>query len=277
MRIDAHQHFWHYTPERDTWISGEMAVLRRDFLPSDLAPLLEKHGFDGCVAVQADQSEEETQFLLSLASGYPFIKGVVGWIDLAAPDLEKKLEKYQQHTKLKGFRQIWQHGQPRDLMLSPPIKKGIGQLAKFDVTYDLLIFPDQLPFCTQLAAQFPAQKFVVDHLAKPAIRSRQMEDWKTGIKAMAHYPQVSCKLSGMVTEAAWKGWTEADFRPYMDVVMEAFGIDRILFGSDWPVCLLAASYADVCKIAESYFSGFTADEKNKLFGGNAVRFYNLSA
>ena len=178
MRIDAHQHFWLYHPVRDAWITGDIAVLQKDFLPAGLQPVLQSNGFDGCVAVQADQSEEETTFLLSLADENNFIKGVVGWIDLAAANLEERLAYYQPFEKLKGFRQIWQHEPQRDRMLQPAIKQGIRALSRFDFTYDLLVFSDQLPFCTELVALFPEQKFVLDHLAKPKIKAQEIEEWQ---------------------------------------------------------------------------------------------------
>lgn len=276
MRIDAHQHFWQYNPVRDAWITDDMAALQQDFLPDNLQPILQSHGFDGCVAVQADQSEEETAFLLSLAEKNSFIKGVVGWIDLAAANLEERLAHYRQFEKLKGFRQVWQHAPQRDLMLQPAIKQGIGALSRFGFTYDLLVFPDQLPFCTELVALFPGQPFVLDHLAKPPIKEQKIGDWQKDLLQLAQHRNVSCKVSGLVTEAAWNQWKKDDFRPYLDAVVEAFGTDRLLFGSDWPVCLLAASYTEVVQLVEDYFSSFTQHEKQNIFGGNAVRFYNLS-
>jgi L-fuconolactonase len=275
MRIDAHQHFWQFDPVRDSWITNEMTVLQRDFLPADLEPLLVQHGFDGCVAVQADQSETETNFLIQLAKANDFIKGVVGWIDLQSEQIAERLAYYKQFAIVKGFRHILQGESQRDLMLHPRFKKGIEALQQFGFTYDILIFPDQLTFSKELVGQFPQQKFVIDHLAKPYIKNQKVNQWKSDFEQIAQYDNVYCKISGLVTEADWQKWKVEDFRPYLDVVVEAFGIDRILFGSDWPVCLLAASYESALSIVLDYFSSFTIEEQQKFFGRNAVQFYNL--
>jgi L-fuconolactonase len=274
-RIDAHQHFWKYDPVRDSWITEDMATIRRDFLPRDLEPLLKENGIDGCVAVQADQSEQETLFLLDLAEKYPFIRGVVGWIDLQAPNVDERLEYYSSFKKLKGFRHILQGEQCRDLMLKVSFKRGIAGLQRYGFTYDILIFPDELGYAKELAAAFPLQKFVVDHLAKPPIKSGKIEEWKEGIKALAAQENVWCKISGFVTEGDWAGWKPADFIPYFETVVNALGIDRILFGSDWPVCLVAAEYKEVFDTVKNYFSSYTSGEQNKFLGQNAIQFYNL--
>ena len=275
MRVDAHQHFWKFDPVRDRWITEDMAVIKKDFMPKDLQPLLEQNGFDGCVAVQADQSEEETSFLVGLASDFSFIRGVVGWVDLQAEDIAERLQQFSRHKIIKGFRHVLQAETQRDLMLSPKFINGIALLKTFDFTYDILIFPDQLIYSKNLVAQFPEQKFVIDHLAKPHIKKKEIKEWTSDIESIAKLPNVWCKLSGMVTEADWKGWQKEDFRPYMDVVVNAFGIDKIMFGSDWPVCQVAASYSEVVEIAKDYFSTFSNDEQEKVFGGNAASFYNL--
>ncbi|HEY0039549.1 MAG TPA: amidohydrolase family protein [Flavisolibacter sp.] len=275
MRVDAHQHFWKFNPVRDSWITEDMAVIQKDFMPEDLQPLLEKNGFDGCVAVQADQSEEETSFLVGLASDFSFIRGVVGWVDLQAEDIAERLQQFSRHKIIKGFRHVLQGETQRDLMLSPKFINGIALLKTFDFTYDILIFPDQLIYSKNLVAQFPEQKFVIDHLAKPHIKKKEIKEWTSDIESIAKLPNVWCKLSGIVTEADWKGWQKEDFRPYMDVVVNAFGIDKIMFGSDWPVCQVAASYSEVVEIAKDYFSTFSNDEQEKVFGGNASSFYNL--
>ena len=275
MRVDAHQHFWKFDPVRDRWITEDMAVIKKDFMPKDLQPLLEQNGFDGCVAVQADQSEEETSFLVGLASDFSFIRGVVGWVDLQAEDIAERLQQFSRHKIIKGFRHVLQAETQRDLMLSPKFINGIALLKTFDFTYDILIFPDQLIYSKNLVAQFPEQKFVIDHLAKPHIKKKEIKEWTSDIESIAKLPNVWCKLSGIVTEADWKGWQKEDFRPYMDVVVNAFGIDKIMFGSDWPVCQVAASYSEVVEIAKDYFSTFSNDEQEKVFGGNASSFYNL--
>jgi len=275
MRVDAHQHFWQFDPVRDSWITDDMRVIQKDFMPSDLEPVLNEIGFDGCVAVQADQTEEQTNFLVRLAEQNPFIKGVVGWVDLQAENITERLEHFSQYKIIKGFRHVLQGEPQRDLMLSPAFVRGTKALKEFDFTYDILIFPDQLIYSKNLAAQFPEQKFVIDHLAKPSIKKKEIKEWTLDIESIAKLPNVYCKLSGMVTEADWKAWRKDDFRPYMDVIVENFGVDRILFGSDWPVCLVAASYKEVVNIVQDYFSSFSADEQAKVFGGNAVSFYNL--
>jgi L-fuconolactonase len=275
-RIDAHQHFWKYDPIRDAWIGPDMTAIRKDFMPDDLEPILRKEDFDGSVLVQVDPSEDENDFQLANANGHDFIKGVVGWVNLQDPQVEEKLEKYRRHKKLKGFRHILQGEKDRALMLRPSFKQGIGLLRKFGYTYDILIFPDQLGYTREFVAAFPDQLFIIDHMAKPHIRDRMITDeWKEAIHAVAAYPNVYCKISGIVTEADWYHWKPEHFRPYLDTVVEAFGMDRVVFGSDWPVCLVAASYQQVLQIVTDYFASFSKDEQDAFFGGNAIKFYNL--
>ena len=275
MRIDAHQHFWKFDPVKDAWITDNMSVIRKDFLPADLEPLLTENHFNGCVAVQADQSEAETDFLIQLAAENDFIKGVVGWIDLRAANVKERLEQYRQFEIVKGFRHILQGEEQRDLMLQPDFKNGIAALQSFNLSYDILIYPDQILFAKQLVAFFPEQKFVLDHLAKPYIKFKKIEQWKNDLQAIAQHENVYCKLSGMTTEADWQQWQNEDLKPYIDIAVEAFGINRILFGSDWPVCLLAANYKETVGIVQHYFSSFSKNEQSKVFGQNAVEFYNL--
>jgi L-fuconolactonase len=275
MRIDSHQHFWKYHPVKDAWITDEMKVIQREFLPADLLPLLEKNNIDGCVAVQADQSEEETHFLLELATENDFIKGVVGWIDLRAENLEARLEYFSQYKKLKGFRHIVQAEPEDDFMLQEDFCNGISKLAKYNFTYDLLIFPKHLRYATVLAKRFPQQAFVIDHLAKPNFKEADFVEWEKGIREIAACPNVMCKVSGLVTGADWNNWATSDFTYCLDVVTEVFGVSRLLFGSDWPVSLLAASYGESCDIVEHYFSKFPKIEQDKLWGGNAIEFYHL--
>ena len=276
VKIDAHQHFWQYDPIRDSWITEEMAVIRRDFLPDDLQPLLEQHGFDGCVVVQSDQSPAENRFQLGHAQAHDFIKGVVGWVDLWAEDVAEQLAALQQYPKLKGFRAILQGAADPALMLQPAFKRGIGQLRPFGYTYDILIYANQLQYLPELVAAFPDQPFVVDHLAKPDIKNQDIARWRREITALAAHENVYCKVSGLVTEADWRNWKKADFRPYLDTIVAAFGTDRLLYGSDWPVCLLAGSYTQVLDLVQNYFAAFSQQEQNQIFGGNAVKFYNLS-
>jgi L-fuconolactonase len=275
LKIDAHQHFWNYDPVRDNWITNEMSVIRKDFLPEDLQPILEENGFDGCIVVQVDQSEKETHFLLELANKKDCIKGVVGWVDLQSENIEERLAYFKAFEKLKGFRHILQGEKDRAYMLKPGFTRGINALKQFNYTYDILIFPDQLQHTKKFVESFPDQKFVIDHLAKPYIKDKKIAGWKEDIQQVAQYKNVYCKISGMVTEAGWQSWEEKDFIPYMDVVVNAFGSDRIMYGSDWPVCLLAAGYNEVVSIVKNYFSSFTQNEQDNFFGQNAIKFYNL--
>ncbi len=273
--IDAHQHFWKYHPVRDHWISDKMDILKRDFLPDHLAPLLRDNNMSGCIAVQANETDEETIFLLDLAAKFDFIKGVVGWIDLESPDIERKLETYAKDRKLKGFRHMLQSQQQRDGMLRPAFIRGIGLLEQYNFTYDFIILPDQLPYAATLAAAFPTQRFVIDHLAKPAIKTGDIHQWKTAMLRIAKCKNVYCKLSGLVTEADWHNWKKEALYPYFDFIVKTFGTDRIMFGSDWPVCLLAAGYDEVTDLALHYFSAFSETEQRLFFQQNAERFYHL--
>jgi L-fuconolactonase len=276
LRIDSHQHFWNFDAEKFDWITEEMSSIKKDFLPVDLKPILQKNDLDGCVTIQVQQSEEENIFLLKTAWGNDFIKAVVGWVDLQSENVEDRLAYYKQFERLKGFRHILQGEKKRDLMLSPDFKRGIRLLSKYNFTYDVLIFPDQLVFAKELVREYPEQKFVIDHLAKPYIKDGKIEKWKKDIKAIGAFENVYCKISGMVTEADWKNWTKEDFFPYLDIVINSFGTDRVMYGSDWPVCLVAASYEQAVTIVREYFSSFSKNEQDLFFGGNAVKFYNLN-
>ncbi len=275
QRIDSHQHFWQFNPVRDSWITEEMAVIQRDFLPEDLEPVLKENCIDGCVVVQSDQSEAENTYQLANAGKHDFIKGIVGWVDFWAEDVEERLSALKQYPKLKGFRYVLQGAEDPAIMLHPAFMRGISKLRQFGYTYDVLIFPNQLKPVREFVAAFPDQPFVVDHLAKPDIRGGKIEEWKKDMLAVAANENTYCKISGMVTEADWQNWKKEDFRPYLDVIVEAFGTKRIMFGSDWPVCLVAASYKEVLGIVEDYFSSFTAHERELFFGGNATTFYKL--
>jgi L-fuconolactonase len=274
--IDAHQHFWKYNPQRDGWITEDMKKLQQDWMPVDIENIFKQNNIIGSVVVQADPSENENHFLLDLADQHAYICGVVGWIDLQAEGVEEKLNYYHQFSRMKGFRNLLQGEKQRDSMLDPRFKKGIGLLNKYGFSYDLLVLPDQIGFAEKLVADFPDQRFVVDHLAKPPIRDGFNSDWKLSMKRFASYKNVYCKISGMVNEADWKNWGWDDFRPYIDIILETFGTKRIMFGSDWPVCLLAASYNEVKQIAENYFSSFTVNEQSDFFERNARAFYHLS-
>jgi len=274
-RIDSHQHFWKFDPIRDSWIDETMAVIQQDFLPGDLRPLLHKHGMDGCVVVQTDQSETENGFLLGIANDYDFIKGVVGWVDLQSPQVDKRLEYYSQFKKLKGFRHVLQGEADRALMLKPAFMNGIAALSKYGFTYDILIYPDQLPYIYKFVKAFPNQKFVIDHIAKPYIKDKKIDDWAKDMKALAGFDNLYCKISGMVTEASWKTWKPDDFTPYLDVVFQTFGTKRLMYGSDWPVCNVAGGYDKVMGLVKNYTAKLSATEQAGFWGDNAIRFYNL--
>jgi L-fuconolactonase len=275
MRIDAHQHFWIYHPVRDSWIDETMQVLRRNFLPEDLSPIIQENLIDGTIVVQADQSENETNFLLDLADKNEWISGVVGWVDLKAPDIEKKLEHFASYKKLKGFRHIVQAEPDDNFILNEKFRRGISFLKGFSFTYDILIYPHQLLAATKLTEKHPDQKFILDHIAKPFIKKREVEQWASGIKELAINPNVYCKISGLITEADHNNWKSTDIYPYLDIVFNAFGYDRLSFGSDWPVCLLAGSYNQVINLMEDYMKNDSEENKEKVFGKNAISFYNI--
>ena len=276
LQIDSHQHFWKYDPVEHDWIDDSMQLIRRDFLPAELEPVLKANGFDGCITVQSSQSEHENEFQLSNAEAHDFIKGVVGWVDMRAENVEERLAYYKQFKKLKGFRHVLQGEPQRDFMLRPDFLKGIGLLKKYGFTYDILIFPDQLTYAAGLVSRFPDQSFVIDHIAKPGIKQKQLGDWEKGIKAISAFENVFCKVSGMVTEADWANWKAVDFDPYLDVVVNNFGTKRLMYGSDWPVCKVAADYGDVVGLVKAYFSAFSKTEQQDFFGLNALQFYNIN-
>ncbi len=276
MRLDAHQHFWQYNPAEHVWMTEVMAALKRDFMPKDLKPLLAASGFEGCIAVQARQSLEETHWLLSLAEEYDFIQGVVGWVDLCSPDLPRVLDGLEGSARLVGVRHVVQDEPDDAFMLRPEFRRGIARLAENGLMYDLLVYPRQLYAAVKLAREFPAQRFVLDHIAKPAIADGQMEPWATQLRELAKLPNVTCKLSGMVTEAKWKQWREDDFRPYLDVVFDAFGAERLMIGSDWPVCTLAGEYAEAMGIVMDYVAQLPEEQRDGVLGGNCARVYGIA-
>ena len=277
MRIDSHQHFWRYDPVRDGWITNEMAVLKRDFMPEELIQRMREAGIDGSIAVQADQSEKETEFLLDLAEKNSAIAGVVGWVDLRDPQVDKRLEYFSRFSKLRGFRHIVQAEADDRFMMRADFQRGIGALARHGFTYDILIYARHLPVAVEFVRSFPDQKFVLDHLAKPSIKAGEIEPWSRNIRELAKNRNVYCKLSGLVTEADWKNWSTETFREYLNVAFEAFGAERLMFGSDWPVCLCSASYKQVKEIIESCTRDLSPAERANIFGMNASRFYGLAA
>ncbi len=275
MRIDAHQHFWRYRPETHGWISDAMAVLKQDYLPPDLEPLLRADGFEGCVAVQAAQTLDETRFLLGLADAHPFVRAVVGWVDLLSPDLESQLDSFGAHPRLRGVRHIAQDEPDDGWLARPEVVRGIGKLRRLGLTYDVLVYARQLPAALTLAQALPEQPFVVDHVAKPEIRAGRLDPWRAGIRRLAALPHVLCKLSGLVTEAAWDRWKPADLRPCLEVALEAFGPGRLMIGSDWPVCLLAGDYATVTGVVRTFIGSLSESEQAAVLGDNAARFYGI--
>lgn len=274
MKIDSHQHFWEYDPVRDEWIDDSMEVLKQDFMPGDLKSHLTDTGFDGCITIQADQSEKETNFLLNLADEYDFIKGVVGWVDLKSSKLEERLVHFNQQKKLKGFRHILQ-GEPAGTMLDDRFINGISALQKTRFRYDILIFENQLQECIKFVKHFPEMHFVIDHIAKPVIKESSFDEWADSMRTLSQFPNIYLKLSGMVTEADWDHWQKKDFEPYLETCLEHFGANRLMYGSDWPVCLLAAEYQEVIGIVEDFLEGLSETEHNDIMGVTAAKFYQL--
>jgi L-fuconolactonase len=274
MRIDSHQHFWNYDPERDSWITDDMKVLRDNFLPEQLLPLLSENKIDGCVSVQADQSLRETDFLLQLAKEYSFIKGVVGWIDLRSPMLEEQARRYSHEKKLKGFRHIVQ-SEPAGFLRNPVFIDGVRKIARHGYTYDLLIYEHQMEDALYFLSQTDDVKIVIDHIAKPSIRTGEKTKWELNLAGMSTFQNVYCKVSGMVTEADWANWKKDDIIPFLDEVFETFGPSRLMYGSDWPVCFLAAGYETQLKLVTDYIGALSTSEQEQVMGGTAVAFYNL--
>jgi len=275
MRIvDTHQHFWKYDPVNYDWITEQMSVIRRDFLPTDLAEVLTGNKVDSCISVQANQTEEETEWLVKMADENDFIAGVVGWVDLRSNSIAERLHYFRQYKKLKGFRHVLQGEEP-SFMLQKEFLNGIGKLHQHGFTYDILVFPHHLSAVSDLVKQFPDQRFVIDHLAKPYIKDGKIDEWKAAMERISKYQNVYCKLSGIVTEADWQNWTKETLKPYIDAVVQSFGTDRIMFGSDWPVCLVASSYEKWLTVLKEYFTTFSGAEQENVFNKNAGRFYNL--
>jgi len=275
FRVDAHQHFWIYNQEEYKWIDESMVKLRRNFLPSNLNRVLKRNGIDFCVTVQARQTLQETKWLLELAQNNSFIKGIVGWVDLKSGSMEQDLEKFAAYKKFKGVRHVLQDEDDDRYMLRLDFKQGLRQLEKYGLTYDILIYPRHIKYACNLVYEFPHQKFIIDHLAKPLIKESKIEPWKKDMQKLAREDNVLCKLSGMVTETNWDSWKQEDFVPYMETLLEVFGPNRLLFGSDWPVCTVAAKYRQVLKIVTNFISSLSQAEQAHIMGQNAIDFYNL--
>lgn len=274
MRIDSHQHFWHYNPVKAAWITDEMQVIRRNFLPVDLYPLLQEQNVDGCVAVQADQSENENWFLLNLAKANPWIKGVVGWLDLKSDNLEDRLVEYSVHDQFKGVRHILQ-AEPDGFMTDPLFIKGVTLVGSKGLTYDILTTESQLEEAVGFVKALPDMPLVIDHISKPNIAASSFEHWAKYMKQMSDFDHVHVKLSGMITEANWETWKPADLKPYVDFCLEHFGPERLMYGSDWPVCLLAGAYAQVASALKEILSHLSAEEQAAIYGHTASQFYKL--
>ncbi|HEY4785774.1 MAG TPA: amidohydrolase family protein [Bacteroidales bacterium] len=275
MKIDSHQHFWIYKKEEYSWMCGGMETIMKDHMPPQLDEELRKAGFSGSVAVQARQSIEETEWLLKLADRYDIIKGVVGWVDLQSSNLEEQLKKYSKHPRFVGVRHVVQDEPESDFILGKNFLQGIATLKQFDLAYDILIFPRHLTHAIKFVEKFPEQTFILDHIAKPYIRDKKISPWKEDIEQLAAHPNVYCKVSGMVTETYWNGWKPEDFYPYLDVIFKSFGTNRVMIGSDWPVCKLAGNYSQVLSIVIDYMKDFPEKEKARVLGENAIKAYKL--
>ncbi|WP_321995496.1 amidohydrolase family protein [Draconibacterium orientale] len=275
MIIDTHHHLWNCNPVEFDWIDDEMAAIRKSFLPADLQATLVNTGVEGVVTVQARQSLEETDWLLKLASENDFMKGVVGWVPLADENIQQILEGYKSNPWLKGVRHVVQGEPDPEFILGRDFNRGISLLKNFNLVYDILIFEQQLPNTIRFVDQHPGQQFVVDHIAKPKIKIDELEPWAKNIKELAKRENVSCKISGMVTEADYKLWTEEQLNPYFETVLEAFGPSRLLFGSDWPVCLVATNYSSWLDLVKKMISKFTKEEQDLILYKNAQRIYNI--
>ncbi|MGC2618956.1 MAG: amidohydrolase family protein [Acidobacteriaceae bacterium] len=274
-RIDAHHHFWHYTPAEYGWIEDAMAGIRRDFLPPDLAEEIRPAAIDAVVSVQARQTLTETDWLLELAAANPFIAGVVGWVPLTDPNIGELLERLSPNPWLKGVRHVLQ-AEPDSFFDRISFNEGLAQLHPLNLTYDLLIVHHQLPAAIHLIDRHPNQIFVLDHIAKPPIRTGALHPWQTNLTELAQRPNVFCKLSGIVTEADYQSWTWEQILPYMETALQAFGPTRLLFGSDWPVCRVATTYTGWVHTVERFAQSLSEDERKALFHSSAVRAYNLS-
>jgi len=275
MVIDSHHHFWRYEPSKYAWISESMGVLRRDYLPPDLHREITAAGVNGVISVQARQTVDETQRLLDFADQNDFIRGVVGWVPLTSPAVEQDLQRFTERPKLKAVRHVLQDEPDDDYMLDDDFNRGIGALKDFGLRYDILIFERHLAQAIQLVDRHPDQVFILDHIAKPRIRERIISPWKENLREPARRPNVYCKLSGIATEADHRSWTPQQLRPYMQTALDAFGPRRIMFGSDWPVCLLAVSYRRWFDLVRDFIAPLTPDEQERVMGKTAIEAYAL--
>jgi L-fuconolactonase len=277
MRLDAHQHYWRYSPTEHIWITDQMSILKRDFLPEAAESLLKSVDFDGSIAVEARQSLEETRWLLELARKHEFIKAVVGWVDLCSEELPQQLECFAADPKLAGVRHVLIDEPDDRFLLRPEFRRGISRLAEFNLTYDLLLLPKHLPLAVELVKEFPEQWFVLDHIGQPSIAEGLVSPWREDLRKLAAFPNVYCKLSGMVFKAKWRQWRPDEFRPYLDIVLDAFGADRVMIGSNWPVCTLSADFGDAMQIVMDFAAQFSVAEQKAILGENGCRFYQVNS
>ena len=275
MQIDAHVHFLVYNPREHIWVTDELGALKGTFLPGDLEPLLRGAGFDGCVAVEARQLPHENEWLLTLARLHASIKGVVGWVDLCAPDVPARLEGLAVHPQIKGFRHVVIDEPDEGFLLRDDFQRGIAALGPLGFTYDLLIFPRHVPTAVQLVRKFPQQRFVLDHLGLPDIRAQQLAPWEAGLQELAACPNVFCKLSGLAYRADWQWWRPEDFTPYLDLTLELFGPGRLMIGSNWPVCTVAGDYDAILDIVWDRVRTLSQGEQAQILGGTCTDFYRL--
>ena len=274
MRIDAHQHFWQYDPVEYDWIDDSMGTLKRDFLPADLKHEMSRCGVDRTIAVQARQTLKETRWLLDLAADHPFIAGVIGWVDLQSPAVDADLELISAHPRLLGVRHVVQSEGP-GFLSSEAFRRGLGRLERYGLTYDVLVYARQLPEVVDLVRAFPSQRFVLDHLGKPDVKGGGHQAWRPVFEELASFPHVWCKLSGLVTEADWRTWTAEQLRPYIETALECFGPERLMIGSDWPVCTLASPYTRTLAVVEDALAGCSSKERASILGGTAQHLWNL--
>ncbi len=276
MVIDSHQHFWKYNKAEYGWISEELTVLKRDFLPVDLKPLMAKNTIDGCIAVQARQTIEETEWLLEISDANSAVKGVVGWVPLCTSECSASLDRFSESSNLVGVRHVIHDEVDDDFILRRDFNEGIRELGSRKLVYDILIFEKHLPQTIQFVDQHPNLKFVVDHIAKPKICASKFDSaWAENILELSKRTNVACKLSGMVTEVIDSKWDSHLLKPYFDTVLEAFGPDRLMAGSDWPVCLLRAEYTQWHQTIRSMIKSLSEDEQSNILGLNACRIYNI--
>jgi L-fuconolactonase len=275
LQVDTHQHFWNYDPAEYAWIDDRMTPLRRDFLPLDARREMDAIGVIACIAVQVRQTLEETAWLLELADEFPFIAGVIGWVDLQAPDVDAQLARVAAHSRLVGIRHIVQ-AEPDGFLERPAFLRGIARLEPFDLTYDILVYARQMPAAVAFARAFPRQRFVLDHLGKPDVRAQEYQSWRAQLNQLAALPNVHCKLSGLVTEADWGSWKPEQLRPYLDAALDAFGPDRLMIGSDWPVCTLTGTYKDVIGVTLDAIGEYSVTEQERMLGGTARDLWSLA-